>query len=111
MNSLYDVRFSIFIIIDILGLCLCSFLLKKFVKKFPNKLIPLVNVTLSTITTMLYLDYHFQNRAPMLFLAVMGVIDGLAATGLHQLVKQTSQYLFIKNKIKNFKKDKRKVIS
>ena len=111
MNSLYDVRFSIFIIIDILGLCLCSFLLKKFIKKFPNNLIPLVNVIISLITTILYLDYHFNNKAPFLFLAVMGVIDGLAATGLHQLIKQTSRYLFVKKKLKNFNKDKRKIIS
>ena len=111
MNSLYDVRFSIFIIIDILGLCLCSFLLKKFVKKFPNNLIPLINVIISTITTILYLDYHFKNKAPFLFLAVMGVIDGLAATGLHQLIKQTAKYIFIKKKLRNFNKDKRKIIS
>lgn len=111
MNSLYDARFSIFIMIDILGLCLCSFLLKRFVKKFPNKLIPLVNVITSIITTVLYLDYHFNKKAPLLFLFVMGVIDGLAATGLHQLIKQTKQYVFIKGKLKHFKKDKRKIVS
>ena len=111
MNSLYDVRFSIFIIIDILGLCLCSFLLKRGIKKFPNKLIPLANVIVSITTTILYLDYHFNKKAPLLFLIVMGIIDGLAATGLHQLIKQTKQYITIKYKLKNFKKDKRKIVS
>ncbi len=110
MNSLYDARFSIFIILDILGICLSAFIFKKFIKKFPNKLIPLVNISMSMITTICYLDYHFQKKAPMLFLIVMGLIDGLAATGLHQLVKQTKQYIFIKWKIKNFRKDKRKIV-
>ena len=93
MNSLYDARFSIFIILDVLGICLSAFILKKFIKKFPNKLIPLVNICISMITTVCYLDYHFNKKAPMLFLIVMGLMDGLAATGLHQLVKQTRHYM------------------
>ena len=111
MNKVYNLKFSLFIIFDVLGLYLCSFLLKRVVKKFPNKLIPLVNVILSIVTTMLYLDYHFEHKAPIRFLFVMGCLDGLAATGLHRLIKQTHQYLTIKKTISNLKKDKRKVIS
>ena len=111
MNSLYDLRFSLFIIADVIGLCLCSFLLKKFVKKFPNKLIPLTNVCVSLATTMLYLNYHFQRKAPLLFLIVMAMLDGLSAVGLHQLIKKTYQFFLINWKVKHIKKDKRKIIS
>lgn len=111
MISLFDARFSMFLIFDVLGLCLCSFLLKKFIKKFPNKLIPLTNVIVSLITTLIYLDFHFDNHAPIFFRVVMGILDGLAAVGLHQFIKKTYQYFIINWKIKNFKKDKRKIIS
>ena len=111
MNSLYDLRFSLFIIVDVIGLCLCSFLLKRFIKKFPNKLIPLTNVCVSLITTTLYLNYHFQRKAPFLFLFVMGILDGLSAVGLHQLIKKTYQFFLINWKAKHIRKDKRKVIS
>lgn len=110
MTSIYDLKFSIFSLVDVLGLCLCSFILKKYVKKFPNKLIPIVDVVLSLITSLLYLTYHFSGF-PIRFYIITGIENGLAAVGLHQLIKQTKQYLKIRKIFKNFKKDERKVIS
>lgn len=95
MMRLYDVRFSLFTIFDILGICLCAFLLKKFVRNFPHKLIPIMNVCLSLLTTFIYLHHH-RTGWPVYFLIVTGITGGLAATGLHQVFKQTRIYLTIK---------------
>ena len=110
MIRIYDLKFSIFSLVDILGLCLCGFILKKYINKFPNKLTPIVVVSLSLVTSFFYLSYHFGGF-PIHFYLITGLENGLASIGLHQIYKQTSRYLKIKRVFKNFKKDERKIIS
>ena len=111
MTKLYDLRFSFFCFADIVLLCFMSFVLKKFVKKFPNKLIPIVDVVVSLLTTISYIRYK-GIEVPLHFTIIMGIVDGLAAVGLHQVYKQTKAYFVLKKLMRtsiNSKKKYRKI--
>lgn len=113
MISLFDCGYTLFTITDILGLFVCAFLLKKFTKCFPNKLIPIVSVVLSIFTSLIYV-IHNGNKGiefPNYFFLLAGIINGLAAVGLHQVGKQTMTYFSLRKQMKNFNKDKRKIVS
>lgn len=76
--------FAGYIEIVVLGICLCvGFLIKHSITVIPNKYIPLIMALLGVL---LNVWVHQGAFSPEILLG--GLVSGLAATGVHQLVKQ-----------------------
>lgn len=104
INLLFE-DFIVFSILVILCLNVVGFTLKK-IMKFPDPLIPITLSLLSFILTISW--YIFIKEIDSLRWAILfGMLYGLSAIGLHQIIKQTRTYFraFIFNK---YKKERRK---
>lgn len=100
MINLKCVNFILFSIFDILCLTLGGHIVKKHIKPFPNKMIPLLNTVMSLIATCVWsiLSKHTHS---ILFCGYMGLVYGLASIGLHQVIKQTISYFKLRKYLKN----------
>lgn len=90
-----------------LSICLGSYFLKNKIPQFPNRLIPIVNLIVSMLLVTLWYPLIIMHY-PLPLRIFNGILYGLAATGLHQLVKQTRDYIRIKKYIKYLKSNHRK---
>lgn len=104
MTNLMHSNFVFFSTMDILCLSIGTFILKKYVRKFPHKLIPIFNVMISTVLTWLWALK--EGHACLMYIQI-GFCYGLSSVGLHQLIKQTNNYI----RICKYKKQKRKAHS
>lgn len=101
MINIPCVSFTVFGAFNILCLALAGFILKKYLIRFPNKLIPILNVFASIVITCIY--GVLSNHVHLLYFYIfIGMIYGLASVGLHQMVKQTRDYF----KLKKYMKDR-----
>lgn len=68
----------------IIGICLCvGYVVKHWIKDVDNKIIPTLCALLGVL---LAIWMHWGNITPEVLL--MGMVSGLASTGLHQAFKQ-----------------------
>ena len=78
--------FNDYLVITILGICLCvGFVIKESVPQINNKYIPLIMAVLGVVLNV-WLNMSFS---PQILLG--GLFSGLASTGLHQAFKQLIQ--------------------
>ena len=78
--------FNDYLVITILGICLCvGFVIKESVPQINNKYIPLIMTVLGVVLNV-WLNMSFS---PQILLG--GLFSGLASTGLHQAFKQLIQ--------------------
>lgn len=78
--------FNDYLVITILGICLCvGFVIKESVPQINNKYIPLIMAVLG-VALNVWLNMSFS---PQILLG--GLFSGLASTGLHQAFKQLIQ--------------------
>lgn len=78
--------FNDYLVITILGICLCvGFVIKESVPQINNKYIPLIMAVLG-VALNVWLNMSFS---PQILLG--GLFSGLASTGLHQTFKQLIQ--------------------
>lgn len=89
-----------------LSICLGSFLLKHWVPQFPNKLIPIVNLVVAVICVIVWFPL-IKMGYPLELRVFNGVLYGLSSTGLHQIFKQTNEYIRLR-KYKKYYDSKRR---
>lgn len=78
--------FNDYLVITILGICLCvGFVIKESIPQINNKYIPLIMAVLGVVLNV-WLNMSFS---PQILLG--GLFSGLASTGLHQAFKQLIQ--------------------
>lgn len=100
MITLRCLSFMLFSILDILCLTIGGYIIKKRIRPFPNKLIPLLNTVVSFIAACVW-SVASKHTHSILFCGYIGIVYGLASIGLHQIIKQTINYVKIRRYIKN----------
>lgn len=104
------INFIVFSILDILFLNLAGYVIKRYLIAFPNKLIPILNMVASLIITCIW-GVASQHNHTIFFCAQVGAIYGLASTGLHQVIKQTTDFFRIRNYLKSEQKKKSHIVT
>lgn len=74
-----------------LCICLGAYIIKRFIVKFPNKLIPVLNLIVAILLVCIW-GPLIKAHWPLSLRIFNGVIYGLCATGLHQIFKQTHTF-------------------
>lgn len=105
MIQLFPHRFIIIAITNIGGLLFCCSVLKKYLPKFQDHLIPLFTLTVSTLTSVIWGSFGAA-QPHILFYLFLGLIEGLATTGLHQTYKQLRRHIIYTKELKKLNADK-----
>lgn len=103
MISIFWTNFLTFTLVDILGLYLGCYLVKKYIRKFPEQLIPIIAVISSVLLSFIWVQIRDVNHV-MYFYLEIGIVHGLAVVGLNQLYKQTRKYILYRRALKVLKK-------
>lgn len=107
MQYLYKIFVSYGAIIPIC-LCFSSFIIKHYIVQISNKLIPLINLVMAILFTLFWYPLYIRDY-PVVMRIFNGFLYGLVCTGLHQLFKQTSEYIRIHRYLRRLKKVKTEV--
>lgn len=105
MIQLFPHRFIIIAIANIGGLLFCCSVLKKYLPKFQDHLIPLFTITVSTLTSVIW-SCLGAAQPHTFFYMFLGLVEGLATTGLHQTYKQLRRHIIYTKELKKLNADK-----
>lgn len=108
MVRMINYSFILYSIICIICLCLCGYIIKRYVFVYPNKLIPIFNVIFSVVMSCVW-SLGIEHKLDILFIFFVGTIYGLASVGLHQIIKQTYTHIKMMGLRKSGKKRGRRV--
>lgn len=104
--TLFHIRFLLFSLFDITCLYIACWCIKKYIKIFPEQLIPLFSVLMSVLTALIWI--HVENISPGIYYMVeIGVMHGFGVVGINQFWKQMKKYILYKRGLKNLKEIKK----
>lgn len=83
------IRYGAFVPICIV---LGSYFVRHYINVFPNKLIPILNI-LVAVSCMVIWTPLIKAHWPISLRIFNGILYGLSATGLHQLIKQFKSFI------------------
>lgn len=96
----FHIRFLAFSITDIILLYTSCWTIKKFIKVFPEQLIPLFSVAMSIIAAAIWI--HVENITPGIYYMIeIGIMHGFGVVGIHQFYKQAKKYILYRKGLKN----------
>lgn len=103
-----DFLFTIFIRYGALVpvcILISSFALKHATPAFPNKLIPIINITVS-IFCLVFWSPLIKAHWPLSLRIFNGLLYGFAATGIHQTFKQLRSFIRLNKYKKKLRKER-----
>lgn len=98
----FHLRFITFSVVDVALLYTSCWLIKKYIKIFPEQLIPVLSVAMSVLTAMIWI--HAENISPgIYYMFEIGIMHGFGVVGIHQFWKQIKKYVLYRRGLKNLK--------
>lgn len=107
MIQLIPHRFITVAIVNIISMLAGCYIIKKYIKQFPEHLIPIFSLVMEIIVSTLWC-YFGAVESHAFFYIFVGAIEGLATTGVYQVYKQMKRHFMYKKNIKHVKSDRRK---
>ena len=102
----FHIRFLAFSITDITALYITCWIIKKWIKVFPEQLIPLFSLVMSVLAATIWI--HVENITPgIYYMFEIGIMHGFGVVGIHQFYKQFKKYVLYRKGLKNLKEIKK----
>ena len=77
-------------------------IIKKYIKIFPEQLIPLFSIVMSIVAALIWV-YVEKITPGIYYVFEIGIMHGFGVTGIHQFYKQGQKYILYRKGLKNLK--------